>query len=345
MKLTSTFQLFASVCLSALLVPPTVAQVAVAGRASVAPEQEARQGQLTVVSAQSLDSDATEPQTIEIRIANDTIRAKRNGKEIPESQVRREGDRIILTDADGNEIKDIYVVQPLTSAAVAAMPNFEGQPNLWQMTMSPMGEAGEEPKVVIGVQLGAPGPALEKHLKLKPDSCTMITGLYEGLPADKAGLGEYDIIVTADGQDLSDRQTLHKLINSKNPGETIELTVIQAGEKRNVTVEVAAYDAQAMSSAKFRGQASPFFSNWSTQWEIQPELFPLIELYKNSGSPVIVAPDVQVPGQPDVAVPRAGASPSAPRANRPNVEQKLQRLDERMAELERLLEKLIEQDR
>ncbi len=52
---------------------------------------------------------------------------------------------------------------------------------------------------MIGVHLGDPGKALRKHLRLEPGEGTMISGLYKGLAADKAGLQQYDIIIAVDG--------------------------------------------------------------------------------------------------------------------------------------------------
>jgi len=295
-------------------------------------------GGLKVVSSQTLDQDGQQ-QTFELRVEGDRITAVRNGKQLPASAIKREGERIIILDEHGNEIRDLHIFKPATADQLNLLSTADGA---WAPSVTAdqfMWSTGEQPTVVIGVQMGDPGPALEKHLKLKPGACTMITGVYEGLPAQKAGLGEYDIIVQVDGEEAADRQTLRQTIVEKKPGETIRLRVIQEGQPKDVTVEIAPYDKEKMATAKFHGQVVPQYQGLVDSLNaLQPGMAPQIDLQHMPD--VFVAPDF-------------GSNPNRKeleqfygtvlRPNRSDVTEKLERLDARMAELEVLLQRLIEQ--
>jgi hypothetical protein len=297
-------------------------------------------GKLAVVSSQSLDG-GDQHQTLELRVDGDNITAKRNGKEIPSSQIKREGDRIIILDEDGNEIRDLHIFQPATADQMTLFSTVDGAiaeavANDGAFAWS----TGEEPVVVIGVQMGDPGPALEKHLKLKPGTCTMITGLYEGMPAQKAGLGEYDIVVQVEGTSPADRETLRNAIMQKKAGDVIRLRVIQEGQPKDLDVEIAPYDKTKMAELSVQGQQWPVYQRLIEQLTTaQPGQAPAIDLQQYPR--VFVAPQGSLNAAPETnALPRIRG---AIQQDRVDLNQKLERLDARMAELEALLQKLIEQ--
>ncbi|MDD5625698.1 MAG: S1C family serine protease [Patescibacteria group bacterium] len=58
-------------------------------------------------------------------------------------------------------------------------------------------------------------------------------------PAQKAGLNNADIIVKVDGISLNKDQDLTYLIQQKNPGDTVELTVLRAGEEKVIKATVS----------------------------------------------------------------------------------------------------------
>lgn len=58
-------------------------------------------------------------------------------------------------------------------------------------------------------------------------------------PAERAGIESGDIITHFDGYEISTRQQLFDLIDSKQPYDKVEITVIHKKEKRTVTVELS----------------------------------------------------------------------------------------------------------
>ncbi len=198
------------------------------------------------------DAHSIHAHSIEVRIVDGDATVTLDGKEVPAARVVRAGDAIVVLDENGDEIRKIHV-GPMTGDRTIGIYVGEGDKQVW------FGDAPQsllpEPKVMLGLQLGTPGRALERHLRLDPDTTTMVTALYEGLPAHAAGIGEYDIITTIDGGTPADPATLRRTLAEREPGDTIGLGVISAGERKSVRVKVEAYDRDAMRGARMIGDA------------------------------------------------------------------------------------------
>ncbi|MCH8152824.1 MAG: PDZ domain-containing protein [Planctomycetes bacterium] len=194
-------------------------------------------------------------QTIEVRIEDGDISVKVDGEEIPADRIiRGDDERIIILDEDGNEIE------------VIGGGFGEGdRGRRFRFRFGPRGDAprggrgaqlafdGPHPKVMLGIHLAEPGKALQRHLGLEPGSTTMISGLYEGLPAHDAGLDQFDIITAIDGQTPAGPQSIHEALADKEPGETVTLSVIHEGRVGEIVVTLEAFDADAMHSADLIG--------------------------------------------------------------------------------------------
>lgn len=66
-------------------------------------------------------------------------------------------------------------------------------------------------------------------------------GVFEGSPADLAGLQEDDIITAVEGQQLSEEQALAELISDYHPGDVVTLTILRGTETFDVEVTLAEY--------------------------------------------------------------------------------------------------------
>jgi putative serine protease PepD len=64
-----------------------------------------------------------------------------------------------------------------------------------------------------------------------------------GSPAAEAGLRAGDVIEEADGQAVASAEDLQRLIESKKPGDELELTVVRDGETRTVTARLGSRPA------------------------------------------------------------------------------------------------------
>ncbi len=191
---------------------------------------------------------------VEIKIVGDDVQAKVDGKEVPQDRIRRDARSISILDENGEAIysTNLYFGEAPVDFAFAFGGN---EPfNAYQKWLF-QGEV-ETPNVMLGVHMESAGPALEKQLKLKPGATTLITGVYEGLPASAAGIEEYDVIVAVDGSDKADPESIRALLKDKEPGDVMQIEVVRAGEHKTLSVTLEKYDAARMNKATLHGAAS-----------------------------------------------------------------------------------------
>ena len=202
----------------------------------------------------------SESHTIAIQNIDGEITVKVNGKEIPADRIKHEDGRVIILDEDGTEMAlgnlwigddDEHGIMPWVMRFHDAQGN-EGIADSLRLFFDHDfdfefdGDIFEPPKVMLGVQLAPPGEALEIHLRLDPDSATMISRVYEGLAADEAGLEKYDIIVAINGDTPVDQEKIRGVLSDREPGDEITLTIIHQGKKRKINVQLQEYSAQQL---------------------------------------------------------------------------------------------------
>ncbi|HVZ94896.1 MAG TPA: PDZ domain-containing protein [Phycisphaerales bacterium] len=104
------------------------------------------------------------------------------------------------------------------------------------------------PRVMMGVTMDKPGEGMAKQLGVDADEVTLISGVTEDLPAAKAGLQKFDIVVKVDDKTPADEQTIRSVLRKKNPGDTIAFDVIRSGEHKTVSIKLEEYDAEKLGS-------------------------------------------------------------------------------------------------
>jgi hypothetical protein len=308
-----------------------VALVSSAQMATV--EVHGEDGKRSVVSANQIvitDGDDESSHTVVIRVEDDKVQVISDGVEVPHAQLLHEDGKVIITDKDGNRIHTMGLkIKPGLSGF-----SFGDSEGVWARAAEPA------PKVMLGVQMTEPGRALEKHLRLDPGTATMISGVYEGLPAHQAGIAEFDIITKVNGSSPADNQAIRKVLAEGEPGSTVKFTVIQEGAKRDVTIKLAAYDREALNSAKYLG------SGGDQMWGRFSGLLADADTPMWQGSHVFVAPDLPLTQRMELMPHIQGAEGLSLRlheASKGDIEARLQALDKRLAELDKTIQKLIEQ--
>lgn len=91
----------------------------------------------------------------------------------------------------------------------------------------------------IGVNIAEITPALAKHLKLdKGVHGVLISEVFEGEPAAKAGLLPYDVVTEVNGKKVEDGRHLVSSISGYAPGATISVKALRKGKEKNFDVVV-----------------------------------------------------------------------------------------------------------
>ncbi|MGE3108043.1 MAG: S1C family serine protease [Phycisphaerales bacterium] len=226
--------------------------------------------------------------TVSIRMENGKlVSVERNGKSVPLDRVKQDADNISILDEHGNVLQKIQVAVPASGSGAWArsaihLDDSKTAPNQAKRRVEIKPDqsvqlALEAPKAMIGIQMAQPDRSLAGHFGLSPGQATMISGVYEGLPASKAGLAPYDIIVAVDGKSPAGQEDIRAYLSSKDAGDQVKLTVIQKGERREIKLSLQKYDQEQLSSAKLNAIETP---QQPATWWRSPDAQPGTMLFK-----------------------------------------------------------------
>ena len=134
------------------------------------------------------------------------------------------------------------------------------------------------PTVMLGLTMEQPGAALCKHLNLNPARTTLLVDIIPGLPGDKAGLVDHDIVIAVDGSPNASTNDIRNLLKKMKPGDTITFMIQRASEKKSVTLTTVPWIAEHMVRPLHAGSfASPNLSSAADREEVPRELMPVID--------------------------------------------------------------------
>lgn len=113
-----------------------------------------------------------------------------------------------------------------------------------KMVMDSIKKYGKIVRPILGIRYIPITPALAKQNNLKVDYGALVIrgqsaenlAVIPGSPADKAGIRENDIILEINRQRIDEDTSLARLIRKYQPGDMVELKILQAGEEKTVSV-------------------------------------------------------------------------------------------------------------
>jgi hypothetical protein len=156
-------------------------------------------------------------------------------------------------------LRQVDVAITRASEAGDLLQRFVGESGLtehllrWQGTADPtqlrslLTSGTAEPKVMLGVTLQEPDPALCRHLGLEEGATTLLVDVLPGLPADKAGLRTFDLVVKVDGAEPANPSAIRERISARAPGESIVFDIRRpGGTSDSVEVTLEAFDARRL---------------------------------------------------------------------------------------------------
>ncbi len=327
--------------------------------AAACPPDESRQVLLGALGAEAHQDQATSlyltgvgdsQRSIQLNVHDGKVSVKIDGEEVPADRILNRNGRIVVLDENGDELP--LFVMPAGAGALALALRGGGGEIKWPTGVEP-------PRVMLGVGLATPPKALEKHLSLEPGTSTMIRVVYQGLAADRAGLGPYDVITSVDGRTPADPGSVTGVLASKEAGDTVKLEVIQEGRPRSLTVTLDVYDAKRLEAATRIGEeegfefGAPGHGAWlfpplreGEGWLVDPGRQFLqwrfdAERFKDLEERIQQSIRDRLKEYAETHPAEAGVRPRQPGS----VEEKLDRLEERMRQLQERLDRLIEEKR
>jgi serine protease Do len=98
---------------------------------------------------------------------------------------------------------------------------------------------GEVTRGWMGVGIQDLTPELAEYYKVKGETGVLVTQIFEGDPADKAGIKANDIITAVNGEPVTSSRELSRRIAALGVGQKAKITIMRDGREKSVTVETA----------------------------------------------------------------------------------------------------------
>jgi serine protease Do len=117
--------------------------------------------------------------------------------------------------------------------------------NLAKTIMMELMKQGKVVRPWVGIGLQDLTPELMKSFKIEEKEGALISQVFEGSPAEKAGLKVGDIVIEIDGKKMKNGQDVVREVLKKKVGQKIELDVIREGKRIKVEVTTAEMPPEA----------------------------------------------------------------------------------------------------
>lgn len=166
------------------------------------------------------------------------VTAVLDGEVVPAERIVREGDHLRVNDEQGNTLFDVRVLRGGGIAYPYDVRMKGWNESAWGPTANWMTWGDEKPRKMIGVTSVPAGPALAAQLGLQPEDALVISEVGPDMPAEKAGLKVYDVVLKIDGEGPPSSERLREAIRAKTVGQTVKLTIVRQGEHLDLEVPV-----------------------------------------------------------------------------------------------------------
>jgi serine protease Do len=125
--------------------------------------------------------------------------------------------------------------------------------NMAQGIISQLRSSGSVTRGWLGVSIQDVTPELAKYYGLKEDRGALVGDVFEGDPADKAGIKAKDVIVEVNGKKIQDSRDLSRVIAEIPVDNTVVVKVIREGSEKTFSITIVERtedrEAQAMPSS------------------------------------------------------------------------------------------------
>jgi serine protease Do len=141
----------------------------------------------------------------------------------------------------------------------------------------------------LGVGIQEITPALEKSFGLKDSKGVLVADVFNGGPAEKAGIERGDVITRFDGKEVTGMRDLSRIVASTSVGKTVDLALLRDGKAIELSVKLG-----EMEGAKKTSQLPSRKNLGISVQNVTPEMAQDLGLETDSG---VVVRSVE-PGSP-----------------------------------------------
>lgn len=131
--------------------------------------------------------------------------------------------------------------------------------NMARGVMDQIIEFGDVQRGLLGIRFQQLDDSLAKQFSVKTGQGILVSEVFRGGPAEKAGIQPGDIILSFGGEPIFSMQSLHLLVAETRPNTLVELIVLRNGEEKTMDVIIGklpdeGYDALETSPYREQGR-------------------------------------------------------------------------------------------
>ncbi len=120
--------------------------------------------------------------------------------------------------------------------------------NLAKKIIGQLKKHGEVTRGWLGVAIQSLNSELKEYYGVENRAGALVTEIFPGDPADKAGIKVKDIIISVNGKAVKDSRALSSIIADVGVGEKVKIVVLRNGEKKVFKVKIAKRDEEKLAS-------------------------------------------------------------------------------------------------
>jgi Do/DeqQ family serine protease len=106
--------------------------------------------------------------------------------------------------------------------------------NMARSVMDQLTKNGRVSRGRLGVNIQEITPELAQSMNLKDSRGVLVSGVEPGMPAEKAGIREGDVITAVNGARVDDSNSLRNRIAAMSPGTDVALTILREGHEEQL---------------------------------------------------------------------------------------------------------------
>lgn len=203
---------------------------------------------------------------VKVTVEDGVARIMLNGKEVAEKSMDDNWSSHEVLDESGEAVATIYRRGDHVVLGDGDMRAMSLEQDAWRQAQEAYGVAitMQPAKVMMGITMGVASLETAEQLGVKREEVTLVTSVRDDLPAAAAGLKQYDVIVSVDGQKPAPQEVIRKVLREKEPGDQMVFGVLRRGEAKDVTITLAAYDAERLGEGSWTTPGVPWPSQGGT---------------------------------------------------------------------------------
>jgi serine protease Do/serine protease DegQ len=121
--------------------------------------------------------------------------------------------------------------------------------NMAREVMDQLIEFGEVKRGQLGIYIQDLSPDLARAMDLDIVEGVLVTQVIQGSPADRAGIGNGDVVLAVDGRPVKTGAELRNRIGLMRVGTKVELTVVQDGKEKTIRATIEGRELQGASAS------------------------------------------------------------------------------------------------